>query len=60
MNTSSEGDRSGVWKDRKMVTFHITKHQSGAQTTLTHPELRLLQTEDKTTGDNRSGRPSCI
>lgn len=36
MNTSSEGDRSGVWKDSKMVTFHITKQQSGAQTTLKH------------------------
>lgn len=63
MKTSSEGDRSGVWKDRKRVTFHIAKQQSGAQTrqlqntaSLTHRELTLLEIEDKTTGNNRSGR----
>lgn len=63
MKTSSEGDRSGVWKDGKRVTFHMAKQQSGAQTrqlqntaTLTHRELTLLETEDKTTGNNCSGR----
>lgn len=50
-------------KKGKGLHFHIAKQQSGAQTrqlqntaTLTHRELTLLEIEDKTTGNNCSGR----